>query len=472
MVASGRESRSGARVAVLASDEASRALVTALSGIPSAEVKPLTCPTSWPQASTPAPDMVVCEIRDARQAQDRRRELGTIWPEALFVSCERGEPDSGTAEALLSSASREAGYHGHVRVDEAALHLPFFLRYAEQRRTAETQMVRLERLLNAVSRMHASLDQQRVAGAVLKEFQQWVRADSWLLYTISDDGQFLELALSEGVRTRPLSLTLAVNGPGLLERALQQGEIAVFNQNEAEGGDQAGGRKRTAGSVLCLPLIAEGEVVGVVEAIRNEESGGFDVLDEQMLRELSRISSTALNNALRFARAERLYMQDDLTRLYNSRFLRQFLENEIKRARRYGSRVSVVFIDIDGFKQVNDRHGHRVGSETLREMGGLLADSVRETDVVARYGGDEFTIVLPETSADKAVATAERIRRRIAERTFSGGSSQSFHLTASFGIAAYPGHAETAADLIEKADLAMYEAKAANKNNVKLAKQE
>src|SRR5207253_3453448 len=149
-------------------------------------------------------------------------------------------------------------------------------RSAEQRRQADTQLARLERLLNAVSRMHASLDGQCVASAVLNEFQQWVSADSWLLYTISDDNRFLELALSEGVRTRPQSLTLSVNGPGLIERALQQGEMAVINQSETVESERATSRKRTQGAVLCLPLIVDGQAVGVVEAIRNEESGSFD----------------------------------------------------------------------------------------------------------------------------------------------------------------------------------------------------
>jgi diguanylate cyclase (GGDEF)-like protein len=453
------------RVAVLASDEAARALVQALSRVPAAEVSALAGPSAWPQPATP--DLVVCEIADARQAQDRRRELSRLWPGALFVSCQRGSNGLAPAGLDLGPASREAGYHGHVLLDEAELHLPFFLRYAEQRRQADTQLARLERLLTAVSQMHASLDQQRVASAILVELKQWVSADSWLLYSISDDGQFLELALSEGVRTRPQSLTLSVNGPGLIERALQQGEIAVFNQ--AEEAARGEGRKRTEGAVLCLPLVVEGNVVGVVEAIRNEESGTFDALDEQMLKELTRIASTALNNSLRFARTERLYMQDDLTRLYNSRYLRQFLDNEVKRSRRYGSPVSVAFIDLDGFKGVNDRYGHRVGSETLREVADLLAVSVRETDVVARYGGDEFMIVLPETDAKKALGTVERIRQRLADQLFNGGSGHHFHLTASFGIAACPDHAQAMADLIEKADLAMYRAKAANKNNVKLA---
>jgi diguanylate cyclase (GGDEF)-like protein len=212
-------------------------------------------------------------------------------------------------------------------------------------------------------------------------------------------------------------------------------------------------------------------MVGVAEVVRSEQASSFNEADRQALSDLVPMASSALFNAAQFARAERLYMQDDLTQLYNSRYLRQFLENEIRRAKRYGNPVAVIFIDLDGFKQVNDTFGHRVGSETLREVGRLLANSVRDTDVVARYGGDEFTIVLPETSAEKAMITADRVRRRIAEWEFRGGGEQTFHLTASFGIAAFPEHpAASAADLLEKADLAMYEAKAANKNNVRLAK--
>jgi diguanylate cyclase (GGDEF)-like protein len=467
MIGSERKEPGKARIAVLASDAAQHALVSALSLIPAAEVRPLAWPSQPPLA--PTPDLVVCEIQDARQAFDRRRELETIWPGAFLVSCERGNGHHRAPGAGLSLASRQAGYHGHVLLDEAALHLPFFLRYAEQRRKAESQLARLESLLQAVTCIHASLDLQRVAGEILRELGRRVQADGWLLYIVSEDGRSLELALSEGIRTRLQSLTLDVGGPGLIERAVQEGEIAVSHQAEVVEIELLPEHKRTAGAVLCLPLVVEGQAVGVVQAFRNPESGLFDPLDEQMLRELSRVAAAALNNAVQFARTERLYMQDDLTRLYNSRYLRQFLGNEIKRARRYHSRVSVAFIDLDGFKQVNDRYGHLVGSETLKEVANLLADAVRETDVVARYGGDEFMIVLPETCAEKALATAERIRLRLAEHLFTGRSGQPFRLTASFGIAAYPDHAQLAADLIEKADLAMYQAKARNKNNVKLA---
>lgn len=437
-----------------------------------------------------APDLVVCEIQDARQAADSRGELSARWPTAVLVSCEMGwtaaPAGAAGAESGLRQASREAGYQAHLLLSEAALHLPFFLRYAEQRKISDRRQAeresQLKTLLAAARRMHASLDQQYVAGIVLEEFSRRVKGDKWLLYMLSDDGRFLELVRGEGVKTRPQSLTLSVTGPGAVESTLRLREIVVTNQrgsvepNYPESSQLESGRSDAptvaiAESALCLPLEVEGQMVGVAEVVRSEEASSFNEADRQALSDLVPMASSALFNAAQFARAERLYMQDDLTQLYNSRYLRQFLENEIRRAKRYGNPVAVIFIDLDGFKQVNDTFGHRVGSETLREVGRLLANSVRDTDVVARYGGDEFTIVLPETSAEKAMITADRVRRRIAEWDFCGGGEQTFHLTASFGIAAFPEHpTASAADLLEKADLAMYEAKAANKNNVRLAK--
>lgn len=477
------EPRPAARVGVIASAEMTEQIRAALPLPLHAEVHHLP----WPVGGTPiaseqaAPEIVVCEINDPTQALTCREEVGQLWPEAMLISC---EADVGEGFVLDSSAlemaSRQAGYQGHLIIHDVALQLPIFLRYAEQRRVADQQshqLLQLKKLLDASNRMHSSLDQQRVAAEILSEFSQWVKADSWHLYVVSDDEKFMELIGSEGSRANPPALTLRTNGPGVIERVWRQGEMVVLSQMELGPEAEAKVLRKTdeqarpAHSVLCFPLKVGQTVIGVSQAIRIDNLEAFSPGEQEALKPVATVAALALSNATHFARAEKLYMQDDLTQLHNGRYLRQYLEAELRRTRRYGGQVAVVFIDLDGFKGVNDRYGHRVGSETLREMATLLRESVRDTDVVTRYGGDEFTIVLPETGSERALITAERVRQRVAAHDFHGGSQHTFHLTASFGIASYPEcPAELAADLLEKADLAMYEAKAAHKNNVKLAK--
>ncbi len=126
----------------------------------------------------------------------------------------------------------------------------------------------------------------------------------------------------------------------------------------------------------------------------------------------------AIENALRVQRAEALSVTDDLTQLYNSRFLSQVLRRETKRASRSGRPLSLLFVDLDGFKSINDSHGHLFGSRALVEAAGVIRASARETDMVARFGGDEFALILPDTGSDGAVSVGERVRDRIAAFSF------------------------------------------------------
>ena len=135
------------------------------------------------------------------------------------------------------------------------------------------------------------------------------------------------------------------------------------------------------------------------------------------------------------------------------------LRRETKRASRSGRPLSLLFIDLDGFKAVNDTHGHLFGSRALVEAAAVIRGSARETDVVARFGGDEFALVLPDTGGEGAFAVGERIRERIAAHTFLAGDGLDIHLTASVGVATLPDVAASAEELVQAADKAMYQVK-------------
>ena len=137
-------------------------------------------------------------------------------------------------------------------------------------------------------------------------------------------------------------------------------------------------------------------------------------------------------------RAEALSVTDDLTQLYNWRYMQQVLRRETKRALRGNRPLSLLFVDLDGFKQINDSHGHLFGSRALVESASVIRASARETDIVARFGGDEFALVLPDTASDGAVSVGERIRDRLAAHRFLERDGLSIALTASVGVATLP----------------------------------
>ncbi len=161
-----------------------------------------------------------------------------------------------------------------------------------------------------------------------------------------------------------------------------------------------------------------------------------------------------------------LAVTDDLTKLFNTRYLNRTIEMEIQRSNRYRTSISLIFIDIDHFKNINDHHGHLVGSKTLVEMGQLIIKSLRTIDIVARYGGDEFVVVLPQTTPKAAALIAERIRAAVEQNVFLKKEGYGLKVTASFGVACYPENAKTKEELLRLADEAMYRVKNTTRNGV------
>ncbi|HXH28513.1 MAG TPA: sensor domain-containing diguanylate cyclase, partial [Candidatus Polarisedimenticolia bacterium] len=228
-------------------------------------------------------------------------------------------------------------------------------------------------------------------------------------------------------------------------------------------------RRLVARSVLAVPLMSRGRVIGVLEAVSGTSGPRFRAPDARLLSLLLEPAAVAVDNAVLLRRSEELSITDDLTKLYNSRFLNSTLRREVERSKRYRTPVSLIFLDLDGFKNVNDRHGHLFGSRTLVEVGAVIRGTVREIDIVSRFGGDEFTVILPQTGPEGAMTIAERVRQRISETRFLESHGLSVHISASIGIASFPDHGRTKDDLIARADQAMYRVKGRGKNGVALA---
>jgi diguanylate cyclase (GGDEF)-like protein len=322
-----------------------------------------------------------------------------------------------------------------------------------------------KRIFEAAMRLHESLDASEVVARALEFLPRLVDAESWAVFMKTEQGNRLELVRAINANEVPVGPFVEMDhAPIPIVRAVNERRTVIescWKELEPVAGDLA---------ALCVPLIANGRLVGAVQATRRSREGDAFKQDEAGVVEMVCASlASALANAIDYHDATRQTLVDDLTRLYNVRYLYQTLEGEIRRARRYGSAVSVVFMDLDGFKTINDAYGHRAGSATLTEVAQVIIRSVRESDFVARYGGDEFVLMLPETSSRSALQMAERVRKRIAGHRFKGGVGADIYLTASFGVASFPEHATQAEKLIELADAAMYEAKERSKNNVRLA---
>lgn len=274
-----------------------------------------------------------------------------------------------------------------------------------------------------------------------------------------------------GEKGKDLSALRVKIGEGVAGWVAQTGQPTIVNDAASDprftGKFDSKTQFRTR-SILCAPLISRGRTIGVVEII-NRLGGRFTQADLDILLTLVEPCAIAIENAVLFQRAEQLTITDDLTKLFNSRYLNLYISREIKRCKRHGIPLSVIFLDLDGFKGVNDQYGHLAGSSTLTEVGGILALAVRESDILARYGGDEFVVVLPETPPSGALVIAERIRRSIEGHRFLESQGLSARISASFGIASYPDHALTPEGLIQKADQAMYRVKERDKNGIEVA---
>jgi diguanylate cyclase (GGDEF)-like protein len=318
---------------------------------------------------------------------------------------------------------------------------------------------RLQALLDLSHRLSSTLDLDEIlrefseraaelTGATAAEISSWERADDALVMLVEYLQGKDEITVGGGT-VYPLAQY------PLTKWVLEKQEIAQVRASDpdADPAERELLSRRGHSSLLMLPLVARGETIGLMEIIdvRDRE---FDAFDVDFCRALCDVVATALRNARLYAQVEELAARDRLTGLYNRRLFEEHLDVAVARAQRSGEELSLLVIDLDGLKRINDLGGHTAGDEALKALAEALTTTTRATDISCRLGGDEFAVILPGSTPSEALAVAERAQRRLAELgrsqcSFSGGIARSLETH------------ETPYDLYRSADIAAYRAKSA-----------
>jgi len=318
----------------------------------------------------------------------------------------------------------------------------------------------------------SSLQLDQVLRTIMEKIDEFLRPDNWSLLLLDEAKQELYFELAVGKASQALKDVRIKLGQGIAGWVAQHGEVVIVPDTTKDTrffGKVDEKTKMETRSIVAVPVRFRDNCLGVIELINCVGVDGFDPRDLKLLEALSDFAAIALENARHVKRIHELTIKDDCTSLYNARHMGFILDTEIYRSQRYNYEFSIVFIDLDHFKMVNDTHGHLVGSRLLAEMGEALKTNCRLIDFAFRYGGDEFVILLPQTSKENAINVARRLHKLIRETVWLKNEGLDIKITPSVGLAAYPIDSKTKEGLLHLADEAMYLVKNTNRDSVAAA---
>jgi diguanylate cyclase (GGDEF)-like protein len=338
--------------------------------------------------------------------------------------------------------------------------------------TLERRNRELEVLIEIGKALTSTIDHEDVLDLIMGQINRLLKSQAWSLLLLNEQtgGLTFEIAISPA--TEKLKGLRLAPGQGIAGWVAEHG-LPLLIADVCEDTRFSNMVDKTSPfvprSVLCVPVRSKDHVLGVIELSNGSDEDSFTQADLQILSTISDYAAIAIENARNFRRISELVITDDLTGLYNGRHFHALLGEEIERVRRFGGKLSLIFIDLDYFKKVNDTHGHLVGSRTLTEIGQLIRKHLRKVCKPARYGGDEFVIILPNTNKSGAMTLANRLLEIFRAHVFHNDEGAPFNLTASLGVATFPDDAQNKDDLIRLADKAMYRVKEASRNAVRSA---
>jgi diguanylate cyclase (GGDEF)-like protein len=316
----------------------------------------------------------------------------------------------------------------------------------------------------------SSLDLDNVLQTILKKIAAYFRPTTWALLMLDSESNELYYTVAVGEGCDSVNALKLTGGESLARWVLENGEALVISNVNADPRIDAGSKDEFFDkpcSIVCMPVRTGGKVLGLMQLVNSDMQ--IYHRGEMLLQALADYAAIAIENARAMLRIQELSITDDCTGLYNARHLSTVLSEEVPRSQRFGYEFSVLFLDIDHFKRINDKYGHLNGSKLLAQFGRRLRENLRLVDAAFRYGGDEFVVLLPQTSKEAAVRVARRLMTTIGGAEWLASEGTSLSLSASVGIATFPQDGTTSQAIVQRADELMYQVKQSGRNNIAAA---
>ncbi len=315
----------------------------------------------------------------------------------------------------------------------------------------------------------STYDIEKILALVMEKVSELIPARNWSLLLKDDASGDLTFDIAVGIDPRCVADIRIAPGEGIAGRVAQTGRMEIVAD---VGAVPAFTRKvdlRTGfatRSLVCVPLQTHGKLLGVIEIVNLEDLEAFRARELPVLAILADYAAVAIENARFFEKIQRMSIVDEYTGLYNARYLHQVLERLVRAANAGGPGGTVAFVDMDDFKAVVDRWGHLAGSRVLKEVGEVMGACLLPDDILVKYGGDEYVIILPGRGKPEALEAIRAVIAALRAHRFLPGGREPVRVTASFGLASYPGDAGDVTALLLAADSAMYRVKRTTKDGL------
>jgi diguanylate cyclase (GGDEF)-like protein len=323
---------------------------------------------------------------------------------------------------------------------------------------------------NVARALTSELDLDSILRAIMLQMEQYFLPEQWSLLIVDEARQDLFYAVVVGRTEAELRDERVKIGEGLAGWVAEHGETLIIPESAADPrlASRDDPRRFRVRSAICMPLCSRQKTLGVIQLFNCK----VETLEDDtiaFLHLLCDYAAIAIENAHAVERIQELTVTDDCTGLYNQRQLYRMLKAESEQGSGLQSRFSLIFIDLDHFKQINDMHGHLIGSRLLAEFGQAVRRELRGVDAVFRYGGDEFIVLLPGTCSEEAGRVARHLHSRLRRQKFPVREGLALTVRASYGVATWPTDADDIHELIRLADSAMYHVKATKRDGVATA---